>query len=148
MDRLTSAYPIFAERLRSVSVARVRAVAVEACNYAFKRNDASDPTVASALEALNRGARISAAQEKTLSELVESLDERYFMACEASSEEVDTPSEYLLLFSQARAVSAISFALRSEFLESNADAIYEASMAIESPEELLDMIEIHLIKAD
>lgn len=119
------------ERLKAASQKRQRSAVRVACELAFQAVSVDMPLVVDALEQLRRGEKFTSGQISALEGLVAKLDDQYFDLQDRSDDEQGLDVDALQLFSQARAVSALSLAGGENSLMSAAEAIYEASSAVD-----------------
>lgn len=145
MNRLETLAPTIAEGLRQASPTRQRAAALAACQFAIAKANVRHDCVEQAYNVLRKGTELSAAQQSELEVLVANLDNEYFSLQEAAEEGRTTNEEYLRKFAQARAVSALFFASKSDPLEASTEAVYEASTAVEDKEALFSTVESALL---
>ncbi|WP_395684363.1 hypothetical protein [Dokdonella sp.] len=134
MTRLKTLAPGLAEKLASASAEEVRTIVLEACRSAVRESGLHDDEVSGALDLLRRHKGPAQGLAERIAALVERWDERYLALQEESDRGTASPGEYLVVFSQARAASAVAFAISDDSLESSMEALYEAAMATESPE--------------
>ena len=102
-------------------------IAIESCRLALTASGVEDRAAVEALAVVEAG-QTDATASASMRELTTQLDEAAFDAQEAGD-----ASQYDSLFRQARAVSALAFALSQKPDE----AIYEAAYAVGTPQELM-----------
>jgi KaiC/GvpD/RAD55 family RecA-like ATPase len=141
MNRLESLAPDVAERLRQASPDKQRAAALAACQFAIAKADVRHAGIEDACNGLRKGDGLSTAQLSEIESLAASLDNEYFDLQEAAEEGRANTEDYLRKFAQARAVSALLFASKSDSLEASTEAVYEAAAAVEDKERLFATIE-------
>lgn len=141
MNRLESLSPSFAEKLALASTTQRKAVVLAACELAVKEARLDSAEVNAALAVMRQGRVTTAAQVVTISALAEHLDEQYFALQDAADDGRASPNDYLGPFSQARAASAIVYALKDSSLDADMEAIYEATAATDMPKETARMLE-------
>jgi hypothetical protein len=117
------------ERLKAASQKQQRSAVRVACELAFQAVDM--PLVVDSLEQLRRGEKFTIGQISALENLAAKLDEQYFELQDGLDDEQNLDVNALQLFSQARAVSALSLAGGENSFMSAAEAIYEASSAVD-----------------
>lgn len=129
MDRLETLSLSVATKLRRASPEKQRRACLVACELAIASVQLRHSLVSDSLQTLRSGG-VSTPQERSrLDALAAQLDEEYFKLQEASEPGQPTTHASLLTFSQARAVSALSFAL-SGTIDAASKSIYEAAAAI------------------
>lgn len=119
------------ERLKAASPKQQRSAVRVACELAFQAVPVDMPLVVDALEQLRRGEKFTSGQISALEGLAAKLDDQYFDLQDRLDDEQGLDVDALQLFSQARAVSALSLAGGEDSLMSVAEAIYEASSAVD-----------------
>ncbi|WP_437659214.1 hypothetical protein [Sorangium sp. So ce1182] len=139
--RLDSFSPALAERFRKATPQKRRLAAVVACELASAAAHLSGQEVALALEALRHGRAAPLVLQQRLERLATQLDDEY-LRLDQEEDESKNP-ESLRLFSKARAIWAVVFALFHD-PEQLHEAIYEAIAAMSDPEELVRAIENEL----
>ncbi len=145
--RLEMVQKSLVERLRVSSKKQQRNAARVACECVFQTVVVDVPIVIESLEQLNRGCEFTAEVISELHGLAEKLDMRYFDLQDRSDEGRGLDVEALQLFSQARAVSALALAGGELSLVSMAEAIYEASSAIDDGDSIFDTVLLSLSEA-
>ena len=128
-----------ARQLRQAPSINQRAAAFAACEFAIKRTQCQIPAVLSLLEKLRFG-QAAIEDSHVLAEIVEKLDDEYFNAQESDDSSDADGVAALATFSLARAVASLAFAFRSDAFESAAEAIYEASVSTDDPDDLLEIV--------
>lgn len=119
------------ERLKLVSDEQRRGAVKVACELAFQASPMDVPIVVESFGQLRSGNKFTAEQVYELNALAAQLDEKYFELQDGLDEGQNLSVENLQLFSQARAVSALSLAGGDDSLMTAAEAIYEASSAVD-----------------
>lgn len=119
------------ERLKVASQEQQRSAARVACELALQAVSVGIPIVVDSLEQLRRGGKLTVEQISELDSLAVKLDEQYFDLQDRLDDEQGLDVAALQLFSQARAVSALSLAGGENSLMAAAEAIYEASSAVD-----------------
>ncbi|WP_095092853.1 hypothetical protein [Pseudomonas sp. Irchel 3A5] len=119
------------EKLKLVSEEQRRIAVKVACELAFQASPVEVPIVVESLRQLLSGNRLTTDQVSGLDALAAQLDEKYFDLQDSLEEGQNLNLEGLQLFSQARAVSALSLAGRENSLITATEAIYEASSAVD-----------------
>lgn len=119
------------EKLKAASKEQRRSAVKVACELAFQTSSAGVPVVAESLAQLRFGNKLTTEQLSELDALAEKLDEQYFDLQDSLDEGQELGMEALQLFSQARAVSALSLAGGEDSLMATTEAIYEASSAVD-----------------
>jgi hypothetical protein len=141
MTRLETLSPELTARLRLASVAEQRAASFAAAAFAVSHANLEQPVIQEALLALRDGGRLSPDTKAELESLVTRLDEQYFDLQEAAEEGRATPEEYLRVFGQARAISALPCAFQDDPFEAASEAIYEAAAVTDEPKNLFSAVE-------
>ena len=119
------------EKLKLVSQEQRRSAVKVACELAFQTCPVEVPIVVESLRQLRSGNKLTTDQVSGLDALAAQLDERYFDLQDSLDEGQNLNEEGLQLFSQARAVSALSLAGGEDSLMTSTEAIYEASSAVD-----------------
>lgn len=119
------------EKLKLVSEEQRRSAVKVACELAFRACPVEVPIVVESLRQLRSGNKLTTDQISELDALAAQLDEKYFDLQDSLDEGQNLNVEGLQLFSQARAVSALSLAGGEDSLMAAAEAIYEASSAVD-----------------
>ncbi|AQT91860.1 MULTISPECIES: hypothetical protein [Pseudomonas] len=119
------------EKLKLVSEEQRRSAVKVACELAFQACPVEVPIVVESLRQLRSGNKLTTDQISELDALAAQLDEKYFDLQDSLDEGQNLNVEGLQLFSQARAVSALSLAGGENSLMAAAEAIYEASSAVD-----------------
>lgn len=119
------------EKLKLVSEEQRRGAVKVACELAFQACPVEAPIVVESLRQLLSGNRLTTDQVSGLDKLAVQLDEKYFALQDSLDEGENLNLEGLQLFSQARAVSALSLAGKEDSLMTATEAIYEASSAVD-----------------
>ncbi len=135
--RLDSDAPQLSERLQAASAEQQRAAAVRAALVALSSVEVPEDEVAAARSAVESG-RTDSAQQQRLKDLAQQLDEQAFRLQE------EQPDEYLVIFSRARAVSALAFALDPDPQRAALEGVYEASAAFDDPAPLFEAVAAEL----
>lgn len=141
MKRLETISPSLAEKLARASAEQRRSLVLAACELAVQRAGLDSEEVNLALASMQQRLPIAAEQVAKIAALVKRLDERYFTLQEDADEGRASPADYLVPFSQARAASAAAYALKDDSLAAGMEAIYEAAVATDSPEETARALE-------
>jgi hypothetical protein len=84
------------------------------------------PEIPDEPEKLRPAAVLTPKDKADLAALVTQIDEEYFALQEAAQEGRANTEDYMLVFGQARAVAALTFAGGEDTLQAAAEAIYEA----------------------
>lgn len=119
------------EKLKLVSQEQRRSAVKVACELAFQACPVEVPIVVESLRQLRSGNKLTTDQVSGLVALAAQLDEKYFDLQDSLDERQNLNEEGLQLFSQARAVSALSLAGAENSLMTATEAIYEASSAVD-----------------
>ncbi|MFB3304719.1 hypothetical protein [Pseudomonas sp. AMR01] len=119
------------EKLKVVSEEQRRRAVKVACELALQACPVEVPIVAESLRYLQSGNKLTTYQVSGLVALAAQLDEKYFDLQDSLDEGQSLNVEGLHLFSQARAVSALSLAGGEDSLMAATEAIYEASSAVD-----------------
>lgn len=141
MNRLETLAPGLAERLRQASSDKQRAAALAACEFAIDKANLQHVGIQEACKTLRKGDSLSSSQQSEVETLVANLDNEYFDLQDAAEEGRATTEEYMRKFVQARAVSALLFASKSDPLEASTEAVYEAAIVVEDREPLFSAVE-------
>ena len=119
------------EKLKLVSQEQRRSAVKVACKLAFQACPVEVPIVVESLRQLRSGNKLTTDQVSGPDALAAQLDEKYFNLQDSLDEGQNLNEEGLQLFSQARAVSALSLAGGEDSLMTVTEAIYEASSAVD-----------------
>ncbi|MFL1548936.1 hypothetical protein ACI77I_07475 [Pseudomonas sp. D47] len=119
------------EKLKVVSEEQRRHAVKVACELALQACLVEVSIVAESLRYLQSGNKLTTDQVSGLDALAARLDEKYFDLQDSLDEGQSLNVEGLQLFSQARAVSALSLAGGEDSLMAATAAIYEASSAVD-----------------
>ena len=138
MVRLDSMAPATAERFRQASSSRRREAVLVACQHAATSVGLAAEEVSEALDVLRRAATPGVSLGRRLERLAAELDDQYFRLDEGG--DAVRKQEAVRLFSQARATSALAFALSADGAHLH-EAIYEAIAAMDEPGELVRLVD-------
>lgn len=119
------------EKLKLLSEEQRKIAVKVACELALQACPVEMPIVAESLRQLLSANRLTTDQVSGLQALAAQLDEQYFDVQDGLGEGQYLNPEGLQLFSQARAVSALSLAGGENSLMTATEAIYEASLAVD-----------------
>ena len=119
------------EKLKVASEEQRRSAVKVACELVFQACPVDVPIVIESLRQLCLGNKLTTEQVSRLDDLAAQLDEQYFDLQDSMGEGQSSDVKVLQLFSQARAVSALSLAGGEDSLMAAAEAIYEASSAVD-----------------
>lgn len=128
------------EKLKLVSEDQRRVAVKVACELAFQACPVEVPIAAESLRQLLSGNRLTTDQVSGLNTLAAQLEEKYFALQDSLNEGQNLNLEGLQLFSQARAVSALFLAGGEDSLMTVAEAIYEASSAVDDGTHILKAV--------
>lgn len=131
MMRLDAVAKNVAEKLKAASSEKQRSICLLACQLALDAAPIDSPLILEALELLRQKGVLPANKVEELNKLVVQLDEQYFDLQEKAEDDPSAKIESMRLFSQARAVSALSFAGNENALIAAMEAIYEASATVD-----------------
>lgn len=138
MMRLELVAKDIAVKLNSSSLDKIRIASIVACQLALDEVLISNVYVINAFDQLKRDGSLPTDVIDKLNEIVLSLDDQYFELQESFDDNVREKA--LILFMQARAVSAISFAAGDEIVTSSMESIYEASAAVTDVDGLFEKV--------
>ena len=139
-ERLSSIAPDVVEVLASSPTHQVQAVARRAAGWAASATELLDPRVSAALGLLADG-RIGPSPERSaLARYAAELDQRAWEIQGQVDQGRAKEADYLGAFSQARAASAICFALDEDPRAGAADAVYEAYAATGALDDLREIV--------
>jgi len=141
MHRLQSISADLAARLQSASPAQQRAAMVTACEFALEHSGVKNATITMGIGELRRTGAISSGLCTDLQAIVERLDEDVFRAQEAVEAGYGSWDQYLAAYSRARCGAALSFAGLDDPLQAALEAIYEAAMTTDDPEEIISVLQ-------
>lgn len=131
--RLNTNFPALAAAFHRASAFKRREAARVAVEIVIARTSLQGDLISEALELLRRRADPPRGLREHLDALAARLDESYFDAADNG----DAAS--LTLFSSARAIAAVAYALSGDDKVLH-EAIYEATVAIEDPAELVQAV--------
>jgi hypothetical protein len=129
--RLNTVAESLAAKLDGSSSGQQRKASVMACEIALQAVGLDMPITSEALEQLRQNGKLSKEQIAKLNDLAAQLDEKYFDIQDQDGNDATLKAEGLRLFSQARAVSSLSFAGGENPLIAAKESIYEASMSFD-----------------
>lgn len=144
MTRLETLSPQLTNKLRLASTAKLRAASLAASEFAVFHATIEHPVVERTLENVRRSRILTPMERAEVDALAEKLEEEYFTLLEAAENGQVAVSDRVRLFTQARAVAALSFAGAESTFEAASEAIYEASATTDDHGELLAIIEAAL----
>jgi hypothetical protein len=126
--RLDAIAPDLAQRLRGSKEVALRRVAGAASGVAISSAGLLDPRAVAAQRALLAGTR-EAVDRESVDGLTKELDEEQWTLQERAQLSDAAQAAYLRAFAQARAASALWFALDDDPLKAAQEAVYEAQAA-------------------
>jgi hypothetical protein len=139
MNRLDSAWPVVASRLRQADTPRQRAVAIAASKWAVATSGLDEWVVGDVLRQLDGGS-VSSTRRSDLDDLVILLDEAAWLVQDAVDEGSANIDDYLVAFGKARAAAAVQFACDPDSALASLEAVYEASVVVSNNESLLAVV--------
>jgi hypothetical protein len=125
--RLETIAKDLAEKLEMSDSGIQRKASIAACELALQAASLEAPIISESLEQLRQNKQLTQKRIAELSDLSAQLDERYFN----TQNNAALQTKALRFFSQARAVSALSFAGGEDALVAAMESIYEASMVFD-----------------
>lgn len=131
--RLSVSLPALAAAFHQASWPKRSAAARVAVEHAVTHTQLQGDEVLAAMQALRQGSAPPPGLRARLEALAATLDEAAFEAAERGE------TEHLPLFSSARAAAALAYALSDD--DTLHEAIYEATMAVEAPDALVQAVE-------
>lgn len=140
MTRLETVAKDLVARLRTAAPAQQRAASLVACQLALQSAPMDISIVSTAFEELRDQGVLSVQRVTELSALVAQLDQAYLDLQDRSEDEPDLQPDALRLFSQARAISALSVAGGGDALMAAIEAIYEASVAVDDASSIYNAV--------
>lgn len=143
--RLYAAAKVLAARLRNASPSQQRAASRLACQLAMQASALRFPVALAALHELQSTGSLSDQRVTELSGLASSLDKTYFDRQDGPVETSASGTDALRLFSQARAVSALSLAGGKNPLVAALESIYESGAAVDDAHSVYDAV-LNLLK--
>jgi hypothetical protein len=129
--RLKTVADSLAAKLDASNSEQQRKACVLACELALQAAGLNIPIASEALNQLRQNGKLSQEEIEKLRNLAAQLDEKYFNIQDQDESGAALKAEALRLFSQARAVSSLSFAGGEDALIAAKESIYEASMSFE-----------------
>jgi len=139
--RLETVAENLAAKLEAASSEQQRKASVVACELALQATSLNMPIVSESLEQLRKNGKLSQERIAELNDLVAQLDGRYFDIQDKAESNAALETEALRFFSQARVVSALSFAGGENALVAAKESIYEASMSFDDNSGFLAVVE-------
>jgi hypothetical protein len=130
--RLKTVAESLAAKLDASNSEQQRKASVIACELALQATGLDMPITSEALMQLRQHGKLSKEQTAKLNDLVAQLDEKYFDIQDQDESDSASKAEALRFFSQARAVSSLSFAGGENSLIAAKESIYEASMSFDN----------------
>ena len=143
--RLKLLDPMLRQLLHSASEEGRRRAALTVSNLAVDRAEIADPRLGAALERLQGGWYGDSPERNALQALVEELDEAAWDVQDRVEAGTADQAAYVKAFVKARTARAVWYALDPDPLAAAAEATYEASAAIEDPEEVRTAVQGSLI---
>jgi hypothetical protein len=141
MTRLETLSPDLARKLEGASVAKQRAAALAACQFAISHAQVNHPLVKNALQRVRAASVLTPEEKAGLDGLAAQLDEEYLAMQEAADKGRVSTADYMRLFGQARAVAALSFAGGEDAFHAATEAIYEAAATSDDNERFSTLIQ-------
>lgn len=133
--RLDSNFPSLAAAFRAASTDQRRGAAKAAAEIAVAHANLGGDEIREALDVLRGRSPLPSGLRERVEALSSSLDESYFEASDNGDQ-----ARSLELFSQARAASAVAYALTPD-ADVLHEAIYEATVAVEDPANVVGAVE-------
>jgi hypothetical protein len=127
MMRLETVAKDLTAKLKAASSEQQRMAGLLACRLALQAAPMDYPVVLETLDQLQQYGVLPPQRIAELGNLAAQLDEKYFELQDNAEGDADLQAESLRLFSQARTVSALSFAGGDDALVAAMEAVYEAS---------------------
>jgi len=127
-------------RLSSANSEQQRKVSFTACKLALQITELDMPIITESLEHLRQKKMLTHEQIKELNKLTAEFDEKYF-DIQDNADTAALQMEALRFFSQARALSALSFAGGEDALVASLESVYEASMAFDDNSNFISIME-------
>ena len=140
MMRLETVAKDLAARLRTATSSQQRAASLLACQLALQAAPIDSHVVVEAVKELQTKGVLSIQRVTELNGLVAQLDQEYFDLQDRSEDEPDLQPEALRLFSQARAVSALSLAGGNNTLAAALESIYESGAAVDDANSVYEAV--------
>ena len=128
-----------ASAVRDANPERQRRAVLAACEFAARSASLSDSVVGEALDVLRRDDMGASDLRNRLGELAHQADDAYFEAADRQDEAEENRNDALRLFSRARALAALAFALAPD-PTGPSEAIYEAATSLDDPSALLEEV--------
>jgi hypothetical protein len=141
MTRLEALSPDLARRLQEASASKQRAAGLAAAEFALAHAGVRHPLVESALAKVRSAGALAPKDKAQLDTLAAQLDEEYFALQQAAERGQSGSEEYMRVFGQARAVSALAFAGREDALQAATEAIYEAAATTDDKKEFFAVVQ-------
>lgn len=144
MMRLETVAEDLAIKVRTATPFQQRRVCLIACQLALQATKINLPIITNAIEEMRVQGVLSNQRIEELNNLVDQLDNLYFDLQEKSELDPESQLQSMLYFSQARAVSALSFAGGREVLTAAMESIYEASVIFDDPGIIFNAVTLNL----
>jgi hypothetical protein len=144
MMRLETVAEDLAIKVRTATPLQQRRVCLIACQLALQATKMDLPIITTAIEEIRVRGVLSNKRIEELNNLVDELDNLYFDLQERSELDPKLQLQSMLHFSQARAVSALSFAGGQEELTAAMETIYEASVVFDDPSIIFNAVTLKL----
>ena len=138
IHRLENSAPDLYSALSKSSGAELRSIALSVCTMAVSQTELAFPIIGKVMQHLRNGEQVSDQLHSELKQLVVSLDDKYLP--EDLEEDVDHDASAELFFVQARAASAVLFALSDDTFVAASESTYEALAATEDVDEIARII--------
>ena len=140
MMRLETVALELAEKLRQANPDQQKKASFLSCQLAISATKLVNENVLHVLQFLKQEKNVPSLLREKLDTLVAELDDRYFELQDKAEEYPAFVADYLHLFGQARAASALSFASHDDGSSATSEAIYEALMSVENNEVIIHAV--------
>lgn len=138
--RLESVAKDLVAKLQAANPTQQRAASLIACQFALQAAPIEATIISETLEQLRQHGVLTQQRVAELSDLAAQLDRKYFDLQDKAEDDSILQSEALRLFSQARTVSALSFAGGRDAQTAAMEAIYEASATVDDSSQLYNAV--------
>jgi len=139
MYRLASIAKELSDKLTGASAKKQREIIVSSCEYALRKTKANNRLTQDILKKYQTQSDLPLNLQAELEKEIAIFEEDYFRLQTAAENGESLPERYLTPFQKARAVSAVLYCFESDLALAANEALYEAAMSLNDPEELIDM---------
>lgn len=146
MFRLTTISKELSVGLTRAAAEKQREVVVRSCEYVIKKTKTNSRLILDILQKYSNKSDLPLNLRTELEKEIAIFEEEYFRLQAAEETGECSQEEYLIPFQKARAISAVLYCFESDLELASNEALYEAAMSLDDPEELIDTIKKVLSK--